>query len=302
MTSVIPAKPVIPAKAGIQQFFLWIPAFAGMTKCRDTSYTMNLQWLRYGITSLLLLLLSTCSDDRPVLRVITSGGFTAAYDVLAERAETELGIRLHTEYGSSSGGGPQSIPVRLERGERFDLIILSRSSLDNLTGEGYVLPESRTNLVRSKIGMAVQEGHNAPDISTAESFTEVLLAADSIGYSASASGTYLSTVLWPQMDLWPRLQGKSRRIVGERVAAVVARGQVEIGFQQISEILPIPGATYAGPIPEELQRVTLFSAGITTDASQPEAAARLLQFFTSPEVADDIAATGLEPVTGNADR
>ena len=269
---------------------------------------MRFPYIRYGALFLLALLLGACGDgggedSRPEVRVVTSGGFAAAYDVLAGRAEDELGIRLHTEYGSSSGGGPESIPVRLGRGERFDLIILSRSSLDNLTAGGYVAPESRTDLVRSKIGMAVREGRRTiPDISTVEAFTETLLDADSIGYSASASGTYLSTVLWPRMGLWPRLQGKAQRIVGDRVAAVVARGEVEIGFQQISEILPIPGAVYVGPIPEEVQRVTLFSAGVTKDARQPEMAARLLEFFSSVETADDIAATGLEPVVNGRRR
>ena len=227
--------------------------------------------------------------------VMTSGGFTAAYNVLGPQFEKATGVRLTTAYGASSGGAPDSIPVRLARGEPADLIILSRSSLDNLTRRGDVVRESCIDLVDSTIGMAVRSGATKPDISSPDAFIAVLLAASSIGYSASASGTYLSTVLFPRLGIWEQLEPKSRRVVGERVASVVARGEVAIGFQQISEILPIEGVDYVGPIPAELQRVTTFSAGLTARASNHEDARALLEFLSSEAVAETIAATGLEP-------
>ena len=228
--------------------------------------------------------------------VVTSGGFAAAYNILAPQFEQETGIKLLTAYGASSGGATDSIPVRLKRGEQFDVIILSRSSLDNLTDLGKVRPDSRRDLVRSSIGMAVRSGAQLPDISTPERFIEVLIKAESIGYSASASGRYLSTVLLPRLGLWQQLQPKSVRIVSERVAAVVARGDVEIGFQQISEIIPIDGAQYVGPIPAQYQKVTTFSIGITSRAKNAGDAQRLVAYLSSPRVADQIAETGLEPV------
>lgn len=243
--------------------------------------------------------------DRPVdaapaparaLRVVTSGGFAAAYDILAPQFALDSGIELKTAYGSSSGGAADSIPERLARDEPFDLVILSRSSLQKLTELGHVRPDTRRDLVRSSIGMAVRAGAPVPDISAPDAFVRVLLAAKSIGYSASASGTYLSTELWPRLGLWQRLEPKSMRILSERVAAVVARGEVEIGFQQISEILPIEGARFAGAIPPEYQKVTVFSAGITTRAQNIADAERLIDFLASKEVAATIAATGLEPV------
>lgn len=230
------------------------------------------------------------------LRIITSGGFAAAYNELAPDFEERTGIKLETAYGSSSGGAPDSIPVRLERGESFDVIILSRSSLDRLTAAGYVDAESRTDLVRSTIGMAVSEGAPIPDISTPEAFVEVLRQAESIGYSASASGTYLSTKLLPELGLWDELKSKSTRILSERVAAVVARGEVEIGFQQVSEILPIEGATFAGEIPREYQRVTTFGAGVTASKTNAELAAQLIGYLSSKEVAPTISSLGLIPV------
>ena len=120
----------------------------------------------------------------------------------------------------------------MSRGELADVIILSRSSLDNLTAAAEVVADSRVDLVRSTIGMAVQSGAPMPDISTTDAFVASLLAADSIGYSASASGTYLSTVLFPQLGIWEQIEAKSKRIISERVATVVGRGEGQIGFQQ----------------------------------------------------------------------
>jgi len=235
-------------------------------------------------------------SEQRVLEVVTSGGFSAAFDALSPRFEAETGIRLLTAYGASSGGAPDSIPVRLERGEQFDVIIMSRSSLDKLVDNGAIRPDTRRDLVRSSIGMAVREGAHVPDISTADLFIDTLRNAESIGYSASVSGTYLSTVLLPRLGLWDELEPKSRRIESERVAAVVARGDVEIGFQQISELVRVEGATLVGPIPAEFQRVTTFSAGITTQTRNIGDAQRLIDYLSSADVAETITATGLEPV------
>jgi molybdate transport system substrate-binding protein len=230
-----------------------------------------------------------------LLRIVTSGGFATAYERLTPLFEERTGIKLVTAYGSSSGGALDSIPVRLERGEQFDLVILSQSSLNRLAELGEVRPDSRKDLAHSLIGMAVSEGAAVPDISTPDLFIEALVDAKSIGYSASASGTYLSTDLFPRLGLWEQLQAKSKRIQSERVATVVARGDVQIGFQQISEILPIEGAHYVGPIPSEYQKVTTFSTGITTRAKNIANARLLIDYLSSTEVADVITETGLEP-------
>ena len=228
--------------------------------------------------------------------VVTSGGLAAAYDLLAPRFQAETGLRLVSAYGASTGGAPDSIPVRLARGERFDVLIMSQAGLNELTAQGLVRPDTRLDLASSSIGMAVREGAPLPDVSTPEAFAETLLAAGSIGYSASVSGTYVSTELFPRLGLAEQLAPKSRRIVSERVAAVVARGEVEIGFQQVSEILSIEGAAYAGPIPAEYQRVTTFSTGIAADAENPDGAQRLIAFLSSAAAAPTIAETGLEPL------
>ena len=130
-----------------------------------------------------------------------------------------------------------------------------------------------------------------------EGLRRALLAASSIAYSASASGVYVSTELYKKLGIEADVMPKSRRILSERVAAVVARGETEIGFQQISEIIGIPGAELVGPLPAEVQQVTVFSAGVLTNARQPEAAAALIRFLASPDAAKTVASTGLDPIT-----
>jgi molybdate transport system substrate-binding protein len=127
----------------------------------------------------------------------------------------------------------------------------------------------------------------------------MLLAVKSIGYSDSASGTYLSTTLFAKLGVADQVAGKSRKVrgppSGEPVAAVVARGELEIGFQQVSELIHVAGVTYVGPLPSELQPGFSFAGAITTSAPQPDAARALLQFLASPEAASAIRKAGLTP-------
>ena len=235
------------------------------------------------------------------IKVITSGGFTAAFNILGPIFEQATGIEVITEYGSSMGGGPESIPVRLARGETADILILNKPPLDELANAGHILSNSRVDLVRSVIGMAVRSGAPKPDISSRKAFIETLLTADSIGYSASVSGTYLSNVVFPALEIWDEIEPKTKRIVTERVASVVARGEVEIGFQAMSEILPIEGADFAGTIPDELQQPSTFSAGIMEGSENSQTAQRLIEFLSSDAVGAIIESTGLRPVVWEKD-
>ena len=231
------------------------------------------------------------------IRVISSGGFTAAYNILAPRFEQMTGKKIVSAYGASMGNAPDAIPQRLARGEPTDIIFLARPALDDFTAHGVVRPDSRVDLAESRIGVAVRAGAPKPDISTVDALRRALLNASSIAYSASASGVYVSTELYKRLGIEAEVMPKSRRILSERVAAVVARGEAEIGFQQISEIVGMPGAELVGPLPAEVQQVTVFSAGVLTNARQPEAAAELIRFLASPEAAETVASTGLDPIT-----
>jgi molybdate transport system substrate-binding protein len=231
------------------------------------------------------------------IKVMTSGGFTAPYQELTPLFEKATGHTVVTAYGASQGGAPDSIPSRLERGEPVDIVILAAPALEGLIKQGKVAAGSRVDLVRSAIGMSVKSGAPKPDIGTLEAFRKTLLDAKSIAYSASASGTYLSTVLFPRMGIWDQIKGKSKRIESERVGTIVARGEAEIGFQQVSELLPIAGIDFVGTLPEGAQQVTIFSAGLATGSKEPDAARDLIRFFKSPEAAPTITRNGLEPLT-----
>jgi molybdate transport system substrate-binding protein len=245
------------------------------------------------LASLLLLVGSTGAAE---IKVMTSGGFTAAYNELTPQYEKLTGDKVMTAYGASMGNAPDSIPSRLARGEPVDIVILAAPALDELIKQGKVIPGSRVDLVRSTIGMSVRAGAPKPDISTVEALKRTLLEAKSIAYSASASGVYLSTVLFPRLGIWDEIKGKSKRIESERVGTIVARGDAEIGFQQVSELLPIPGIDYVGPLPPEVQQVTIFSAGIAVGSKEPDAARTLVKYLSSPSAAPVIAKTGLEPI------
>jgi molybdate transport system substrate-binding protein len=228
--------------------------------------------------------------------VMTSGAFTAAFLDVVPQFEQQTHLKVATAFGASMGGAPDSIPSRLGRGEPADVVILAREALDALVAQGRVVAGSQVDLVRSSISMAVRAGAPKPDISTVDALKLTLLNAKSVAYSASASGVYLSTELFPKLGIAEAIKTKSHRIESERVGTIVARGDAEIGFQQLSELLPIAGIEIVGPLPPGAQRVTVFSAGIATAARHVDAAKVLIHFLSSPAIGPAITRTGLEPV------
>jgi molybdate transport system substrate-binding protein len=180
------------------------------------------------------------------------------------------------------GNAPDAIPSRLARGEPADVLIMAAPALDRMIAEGKAVAGSRVDLARSAIAMAVRTGAPKPDIGSVEAFRRALMAAQSIAFSASASGTYLSEELFPRLDPSGAIMAKSKKIMSERVGSVVARGEAEVGFQQLSELLPIEGIDIVGPLPAELQRVTVFSAGLAANAKEPEAAKALIACLAAP--------------------
>jgi molybdate transport system substrate-binding protein len=227
---------------------------------------------------------------------MTSGAFTAAFLDLIPRYERASGNKIVVA-ATSIGTGADSIPSRLQRGEPVDVVIVADAVLVNFIKSGLILAESHVPLARSSIGMAVRARAPRPDISSVDALKRTLLQAKSIAYSASVSGDYLSNELFQRLGIADQVRPKSRRIEGgERVGAVLARGEAEIGFQQISELLPVPGIDVVGPLPPEVQKVSVFSAGIAATSRNAEAAAALIRFITSQEAAGAITKSGLEPI------
>ena len=246
-----------------------------------------------SILSILVVAVRAHADE---IRVVTSGAVPAALGELTTEFERATKNKVVTTYGASMGNAPDSIPNRLARGEAADVVILAGQALDELIAHGQVLAGSRVDLVRSSIGVAVRAGAPRPDISSVDALRRTLVGAKSIAYSSSASGVYLSTELFPRLGIADQIMTKSRRIESEPVGAVVSRGEAELGFQQISELLPVPGIDYIGPLPPGAQRVTVFAAGVASAAKAPDAARALIAFLASPAAAAGIRNSGLEPI------
>jgi molybdate transport system substrate-binding protein len=236
------------------------------------------------------------------VRVMISAGFYGVYAELGPAFERASGHRLVTTRGPSMGDSPEAIPTRLARGEAADVVILDGSAADQLGQRELIRADSKVDLARSLIGMVVRAGAEKPDIGSVEAFRNALLAAKSIAYSDSSSGTYLATTLFPRLGIADQIAGKSRKVrgppAGEPVAAVVARGEAEVGFQQVSELIHVPGITFVGTIPAEVQQTTLFAGALTRNVQQPEAGSALIRFLASAEAAPVILKAGLTPVSG----
>lgn len=230
------------------------------------------------------------------VHVISSGGFTAAYKELVPACEAKIGQKVVSAYGASMGAAPDAIPQRLARKEPADIVILAGDAFDKLVAEGKGMAGTRTDLARSAIGLSVKSGAPKPDISTVEALKKTLMEAKSIAYSASASGTYLSEELFPKLDPSGQVMAKSKKIFSERVGTVVARGDAELGFQQVSELVPIEGLDFVGVLPDEVQRITVFSAGLAAGATEPEAAKALIACLGGANAAETIRKTGLDPI------
>jgi molybdate transport system substrate-binding protein len=230
------------------------------------------------------------------VQVVTSGAFAEALKALVPEYEKQSPNKVIISYGSSMGTAPDSIPTRLSRGEKFDVLILASPALDGFIESGSVQKGTRVDLVASVIGAAVKTGAPRPDISSVPALKQALLNAKSVAYSASASGTYLSTELFPRLGIAEQMSKTAKKIYSERVGTVVARGDAELGFQQVSELIPILGIDFIGEIPPEVQQTVLFSAGITGNVANLNASRDLIAFLASPKAAPTIQKAGLKPV------
>ena len=247
-------------------------------------------------------LLSVSAAPAADVHVMISAGFYNVYAELGPAFEKASGHRLVTVRGPSMGDSPEAIPTRLARGEAADVVILDGHSADELTKRGVARADSKVELARSLIGMVVKEGAAKPDIGSVGAFRNTLIAAKSIAYSDSGSGTYLSTVLFQKLGIADQVLSKSRKVrgppSGEPVAHVVARGEAELGFQQVSEVINVPGTTFVGALIPDLQPGFSFAAALPATATEPEAAKALIRFLTSPEASPVIVKMGLQPMPG----
>lgn len=231
------------------------------------------------------------------LHVLTSGGFNAAFDVLAAQYTAQTGTKIIIGHGPSMGATANAIPARLARGEAADVVILARSALDALAAQGKVTPGTSVDLALSKIAVAVKEGAPAPDISTPAALRQTLIAAQSVAWSDSASGVYIQTTMLDRLGVADIVRPKGRMIPATPVGQIVASGEAQIGFQQLSELKPVKGIRIIGLVPDELQKVTAFSGGVVANSPRQQAAHALLDFLSSSKAEAAIRASGMEPAS-----
>lgn len=219
--------------------------------------------------------------------------------VMASAAFREAYLELLPEFERTSGHSVTNTWVpsvqmmnRLKSGETTDIVILSDAALAELVKAGIVA--ERFPLAKSGIAIAVRAGAPRPDISSGEAIKRAVLTARSVVYSTGPSGIYLSA-LFERMGIADQIKAKVRQVQGEPAGASVARGEAEIGFQQMSELLPVAGIDVVGPLPPDIQEITTFSAGLHARAPDPAAARALIAWLTAPAAAPVIRNKGMDP-------
>lgn len=234
---------------------------------------------------------STPASASAQLNVIISGGFNAAYRQLLPPFERSSGITVTTTSGGSVGTGPNTVGNQIRRGVPADLIILAREGLRELIAEGRTIPGTDVDLARSIIGVVVPAGAPKPDIRTVDGLKQALLRANRVAVSSSTSGVYLTTDLFPRLGIAAAMNAKTVM----SGAAAVGRNEADLGLQQVSELLPLPGVDFVGTIPQEVQYVTIYAAAVVAGSAHVEAAKRLLAHLSSSMAAAAITQSGMEP-------
>jgi molybdate transport system substrate-binding protein len=221
------------------------------------------------------------------VKVMASAAFREAYLELLPEFE-----RTSRHHVTNTWVPSVQMMNRLKGGEATDIVILSAAALDELVTAGIIA--ERFDLAKSGVGVAVRAGALKPDISSGEALKGAVVAAKSVVYSTGPSGIYLSG-LFQRMGIAEQIKAKVKQVQGEPAGAVVARGEAEIGFQQMSELLPVEGIDLVGPLPPDIQQITVFSAGLHAHAKEPDAARALIRFLKAPAAAPVIRKKGMEP-------
>jgi molybdate transport system substrate-binding protein len=237
------------------------------------------------------LLLPTGPAASAEIKVLTAGAMKPVVLALQGGFEAASGHRLVIDNDTVGG-----LTKRIEAGEAFDVAIVSPSAIDGLIGKGKIVAGSRAAVAKVGIGVAVKEGAPKPDLSSVEAFKRALLAAKTVAYidpaSGGSSGIYVAGLL-NRLGIADDIKPKERLQAGGHVAEKVARGEAEIAIHQISEILPVKGVTFAGPLPEEIQNYTVYAAGLSAAARDPTAAQAWIDYLKSPAAAAVLEGSGM---------
>jgi molybdate transport system substrate-binding protein len=230
-----------------------------------------------------------------MLKIITSGAFAAALERILPLFAQKNNITYELSYGSSFGEAKDSIPSRIKKKEHFDIYFLAEGAINRHHEEGILDIKTKHNIVSSEIGVAVKNGSNLYDISSLESFKDTLILSKSIGYAASASGIYLANTVFPKIFIDPDvIFKKSKKILSERVGSVIFRGDIEIGFQQYSELLPIKGIKIIGMLPKEIRKPFIFGSAMSNNSTSQPIYIKLIEFIKHDDSKKYIENSGLK--------
>jgi molybdate transport system substrate-binding protein len=235
------------------------------------------------------------------LLLLSNGSQAAEVKVLASGAVKEAALELFPQFEKTSGhkvavtwAGTVDIKKKVAAGEAFDLVIVAAPELDSFIKDGKVATGSKVDIVRSSVGVAVKPGTAKPDLKSGDDLKKALLAAKSVGYSTGPSGVYMKG-LFEKMGIAEEIKAKSKVTPpGTPVATVIRSGEADIGFQQVSELIHEAGIDFLGPIPADVQSITVFSSGVFTNAKAPTEARLLQKHLTAPAAAPVIKKHGLE--------
>jgi molybdate transport system substrate-binding protein len=239
-------------------------------------------------TALLLPAASACNAAE--IKVLSTQATEEAYRELAPQFERASGHKISTIFT-----GTLDVQKRIAAGETYDVIIMAGPAIDDYVKAGKIVAGSRVDLAKSGVGVAVRSGAPKPDISTTEALKKTLLAAKSIGYSTGPSGVYIA-YLFKRLGVGDQIAPKLKQTpTGVFVGTLVASGQAEIGFQQVSELSTFAGVDFVGPLPADVQQTTAFASGIVVGAKEADAARAWVKFLTAPAAAPAYRKRGLEP-------
>src|SRR5688572_13435979 len=224
------------------------------------------------------------------IKVMAANAVKEAYLELVSAFEKSTGHKVTTVWGGTEG-----VTKRVSSGEVVDVVLIAAPNIDRLIAQGNLVSGSRTDFAKSGVGIAVRTGLAKPDISSAEAVKRAVLAANSVAYSSGPSGFYVAD-LFKRMGISDQIQHKVRQpSSGVQVGELMARGEADLGFQQISELLHVKGVDYVGPLPPDIQSITVYSTGLHPAAPAADAAEALVKFLTAPGATPAIRKIGMEP-------
>ena len=229
------------------------------------------------------------------IKVLTAGAFKQVVLALVPDFEKQMGHKVIVDNDTAGG-----LKKRVEGGEAFDVAVITPGVVDDLIGKGKIAAGSRVNLASVGVGVVVKEGAPKPDVSTVEAFKRALLAAKSVAYidpaSGGSSGIYIDKLL-ERLGIANQVRPKAKLKKGGHVADLIVSGEAELGLHQISEIVPVKGASLVGPLPKEIQNTTTYAAGLSASATDKGAAEALIKAFWGPAAAAVLKSKGMEPAS-----